>query len=301
MTESVAIARASNLDVYSVEGIDGSGKTSFIDYFCTRLETLHKEPLLGMRLPIKTVKLVMIEGIDKILASKQNVDMRILQAANSTVVKLWQHRKTRICSTDTETPEQPTPIGQPEPVGAVYDYSVRNSRARLSYAAGERDDYEKDSIGDDTTECYSASIDSYFPVYILDRGRASYYAYQIYAKANTAMLPYLLESMRSDIGYRASPEYLWLDISPSLAQEAIDSRGNPTGFDQASLDFKEKLRAGYNKFFTKYDTHCLKIPVDQIRKDYASINECNEAIFQLWCEKYLSKLIDKINRRFRRF
>lgn len=283
MTESIAIARASNLDVYSIEGIDGSGKTSFIDYFCTRLESLHKEPLLGMRLPIKTVKLVMIEGIDKILASKQNVDMRILQAANSTVVKLWQHRKTRSSCTDTETPEQTAPIGQPEPVGAVYD------------------NYEKDSIEDGTAECYSTSIDSYFPVYILDRGRASYYAYQIYAKANTAMLPYLLESMRSDIGYRASPEYLWLDISPSLAQEAIDTRDNPTGFDQASLDFKEKLRAGYNKFFTKYDTHCLKIPVDQIRKDYASINECNEAIFQLWCEKYLSKLIDKINRRFRRF
>ena len=285
MTENIAIARASNLDVYSIEGIDGSGKTSFIDYFCTRLETLHKEPLLGMRLPIKTVKLVMIEGIDKILASKQNVDMQILQAADSTVVKLWQQRQTRsyITGNDIETSEQSAPIGQPEPVGAVYD------------------NYEKDSIEDGTAECYSTSIDSYFPVYILDRGRASYYAYQIYAKGNTTLLPHLLESMRSDIGYRASPEYLWLDISPSLAQEAIDTRGNPTGFDQASLDFKEKLRAGYNKFFTKYDTHFLRIPVDQIRKDYASIDECNEAIFQLWCEKYLSKLIDKINRRFRRF
>lgn len=284
--ESAVIDRASNLDIYSVEGIDGSGKTSFIDYFCKRLETLHKEPLLGMRLPIKAIKLVMIEDIDKILASKQNVDIRVLQAANSTVVKLWQHRKTRSSSTDTETSEQPAPMPVIEAgVGPMYD------------------NYEKDSIGDDTdaNDGCSSSKDSYCPVYILDRGRASYYAYQIYAKGNTSLLPHLLESMRSDIGYHASPEYLWLDISPSLAQEAIDSRGNPTGFDQASLDFKEKLREGYNKFFTNYDTHCLRIPVDQIRSDYSTIEECNEAIFQLWCEKYLSRLIDKINRRFRRF
>lgn len=280
MTESIAIARASNLDVYSIEGIDGSGKTNFINYFCSRLETLHKEPLLGMRLPIKTVKFVMIEGIDKILSSKQNVDMRILQAANSTAVKLYQYRKG---VPNAQTAPESAPIGQSEPIGVVHDYCG------------------KDSIDSDDAECYDPAIDSYFPVYILDRGRASYYAYQIYAKGNTTLLSHLLESMRSDIGYRASPEYLWLDISPSLAQEAIDTRGNPTGFDQASLSFKEKLRAGYNKFFTKYDTHCLRIPVDQIRSDYSTIEECNEAIFQLWCEKYLGRLIDKINRRFKRF
>lgn len=275
--ESAAIDRASNLDVYSIEGIDGSGKSTFIDYFCKRLESLHKEPLLCMRLPIKAIKLIMIEDIDKILSSKQDVDMQILQAANATVVKLWQHRKDNSScrsSTDNEASEQPAPIDQLRAIGAMHD------------------NYEDSSTAD------SASA---YPVYVLDRGRASYYAYQIYAKDNAQLVPYLLESMRSDIGYHASPEYIWLDISAELAQKSIDTRGNPTGFDKASLDFKEKLRAGYSRFFTYYDTHCLKIPVDQIRSDYSTIDECNEAIFQLWCEKYLSRLIDKINRRFRRF
>lgn len=270
MTENIAIARASNLDIYSVEGMDGSGKTSFIDYFCNRLASLHQEPLLATRMPILPIRLTMIKNVDEILASKENTDEKILNAASETMGRIVLSKKDHpvIYSTD-QSKHLP---------GRVY------CPARCMHG----------HILDDDTK----SAIAYYPVYVLDRGRASYYAYQVHAKNSPRLMMLLTKAMQLDENSRVNPEYIWLDINPQTADEAIKNRKNLSAFDQESISFKQNLRIGYQQFFTKHYKNCLKVNVDQIRKEYTSINECNEAIFQLWCEKYLQKLINQINQRF---
>ncbi len=102
-------------------------------------------------------------------------------------------------------------------------------------------------------------------VVISDRFELSSYSYQVHAQGDEAIERLFLDLHRH-IADRLRPfncTYLFCDIHPEVGLARVDGRGDAkTVFDEASLDFHHRVRAGMQKAQTCIDPHFTCVTLD---------------------------------------
>lgn len=89
-----------------------------------------------------------------------------------------------------------------------------------------------------------------YDVIILDRGRASFYAYQIVAEKQQWIATAFDNLMDYERKNGLCPEYIYLRSSVKRSMKMIAKReGKQEYHDLQPIDFKERLYKGYEKFF----------------------------------------------------
>jgi dTMP kinase len=166
-----------------------------------------------------------------------------------------------------------------EPGGSLYGEEIRNlllyskeamnapavTKLLLFYAA--RADHMKNRISLALAEG---------KMVITDRFDASSYAYQIFGE-DKSELEKLFFVLRKEIVMQCRPTaYIFLDVDPEVGLSRKNSQEKEgkeklNYFDRASLDFHNKIRNGYKKFFKKIDEKSYIInanqPLEVVKKE----------------------------------
>lgn len=110
-------------------------------------------------------------------------------------------------------------------------------------------------------------------IVISDRFDASSFAYQVHGQEQHELEDHFWYMRRGYVEPHVPHQYLFFDIEPRVGLTRARSRAEgTTHFDERELDFHERLRHGYAKFFSTEDPHIphtmldASEPFEQVRQ-----------------------------------
>lgn len=110
-----------------------------------------------------------------------------------------------------------------------------------------------------------------------DRGDSSTLAYQIYGR-NSSELESEFWRMRELIYSGRNPTcYIFLEISPEVARQRANLRGDSTHFDAQKLDFYERVHEGFRVFSQHPKVKMVSVDATRSRE------EIHEDIYRIVC------------------
>jgi dTMP kinase len=87
-------------------------------------------------------------------------------------------------------------------------------------------------------------------IVISDRFDSSTFAYNICAQEQESLKEYFWQTRQTILGEYIPDLYIYLDLDPEIGEARLAGRDEDKNhFDQRSLDFKNKVRAGFFEFF----------------------------------------------------
>lgn len=167
-----------------------------------------------------------------------------------------------------------------EPGGSPYAEIIRDTALKNSLAKGTPAETTLCLMFaarfDNTARSIVPALESGKPV-IADRFDASSYTYQVWAQSN-GELEELFWSLRDRLAVKPDL-YIFVDVDPKEGIRRARSRNQALfqgkqydHFDNREIEFHEKVRSGYLKFFTKVPHIVIDAnkPLAEVKKDFIS-------------------------------
>ena len=127
-------------------------------------------------------------------------------------------------------------------------------------------------------------------IVLIDRGRASFYAYQCMKGEDTTIFIGLSNYVcDQDVKYKRAPNYVYIKSSIDRCERLMSIRDTKTAMDKRSKEDKLATQIGYDLYFDNLERRgCSEILT--IDADRYEINEVNEKAYQLFKEKFVQYL-----------
>lgn len=137
-------------------------------------------------------------------------------------------------------------------------------------------------------------------VILIDRSRASFFAYQIHGCGLYQLSDAFDFVLEQDNQLGHTPDYFYLRSSIERSNELIQARGiGKDYFDNKQKEFKQKIHSAYEEFFSSYrvpdKSKLTLIDLDSFESNKErNIEDFKEHITTVFLDKYLCRICDNI-------